>query len=1035
MRALKRILVLVFCVAATNMLSAQYFGTFGQNKPNYESFEYEVEQTPHFEIYHYLNNPERLKELASQSEHWYHMHQRVLNDTIQGKNPLIFYNDHADFQQTNAISGAIGVGTGGVTEAFKNRVIMPIAMSNQQTHHVLGHELVHAFQYNMIINGDSTSLRNLSNLPLWLVEGLAEYMSIGSVDAHTAMWMRDAVLNDDVPTIKKLDNPKYFPYRYGQAFWAFLTGLKGDDIIEPFFTSVAKYGFDEACKMELGMSKENLSELWVNTIKKHFGETMNDTTENFVGKQLVSKDNGGRINISPMISPSGRYVAFLSERDLFSIDIFLADARTGEVIRKIASASKEGHIDDYSYIESAGTWSPNSKEFAFVAISKGQNILVIKEALTGKTIKELVIEDLPAFTNPAWSPDGKSIVVTGLVEGQVDLYSVNVKTGRVEQLTDDVYSEMHPFWADDGSSILFSTDQLSVQRGRVNGQWTFNLASLDPVSGVIEHYDIFPGADNLNPVQDTSGNILFLSNRDGFRNMYKYEVETGKVYQMTNFLTGITGITPFAPAMSIERRRSRVIFSHFSKNEYTIYRARPEDLTPVEVDPNDVDFTAAQLPRVNKRATSLVDGQLNQMDQMASLEASEIESVPFKSKFKLDYASGSTGIGIGTSNTFGTTTGLAGGVDLLFSDIVGNHQLLTSISLNGEITDFGGAVAYINRQSRISWGAQLSHIPFRSVDFRGRFLDTLQVSEDLGILTDHWVLDLTRVFEDRAGVFAQYPFSKSLRVEAGASFSRYSSRTERIDNYYDEFGRLIAQEREKIDPAFPGFNLWNVQAALVGDNSSFGFTAPIRGQRYRLGVERVMGEFDYTAATADYRKYTFIRPISLAFRALHYGRYGGQSDELFPIYVGSPWYVRGYNSNTAEDILARNGKSFNQLLGSKMLVSNFEVRVPFTGPEQLALIKSKFLLTDLNFFVDGGVAFYDVDQLSGPTYQLDANGNPIIGEDGNPLTLRGQARPLFSAGASVRVNLFGAMILEPYYAFPLMKETRGVFGLNIIPGW
>ena len=131
-------------------LQAQYFG---RNKANYENFDFEVYQSPHFEIYHYLDNHERLDEITKEAEHWYHLHQRVLDDTIHGRNPVILYNNHADFQQTNAISGQVGVGTGGVTEAFKNRVVMPFAMSHQQTHHVLGHELVHAFQYNLILNG------------------------------------------------------------------------------------------------------------------------------------------------------------------------------------------------------------------------------------------------------------------------------------------------------------------------------------------------------------------------------------------------------------------------------------------------------------------------------------------------------------------------------------------------------------------------------------------------------------------------------------------------------------------------------------------------------------------------------------------------------------------------------------------------------------------------------------------------------------------------------------------------------------------
>ena len=217
MSALKTSLVGCFFLL-TIALQAQYFG---QNKPHYENFEFKVSESPNFEIYHYLNHENCLHNLTKQSEQWYSFHQRILRDTFTEKNPLIFYNDHADFQQTTTISGQISTGTGGVTEGLRNRIIMPLAMTNQQTNHVLGHEMVHAFQYHMIINGDSTSLKNMANLPLWLVEGLAEYMSIGSVDPHTAMWMRDAVLNDDVPSIRQLSNPQYFPYRYGQAFWAF----------------------------------------------------------------------------------------------------------------------------------------------------------------------------------------------------------------------------------------------------------------------------------------------------------------------------------------------------------------------------------------------------------------------------------------------------------------------------------------------------------------------------------------------------------------------------------------------------------------------------------------------------------------------------------------------------------------------------------------------------------------------------------------------------------------------------------------------
>jgi hypothetical protein len=957
MNTYKYCLSLLLMLALVTSAQAQYFG---RNKANYETFDFKVQQTPHFEIYHYLENDDYLRTFSTWTETWYRLHQRVLRDTIQQKNPLILYNDHADFQQTNAISGQISVGTGGVTEAFKNRVILPIANSNQQTHHVLGHELVHAFQYNMVINGDSTSLSNIQNLPLWMVEGLAEYMSIGSVDALTAMWMRDAVLNDDVPRLRDLNNPgKYFPYRYGQAFWAFVTGIYGDDVIEPLFSNTAKYGFERATLVTLGITEEDLSKLWQESVKSHFGAFVGDKKERFVGSKLISEENAGRMNIAPELSPNGRYVIFLSEKNLFGIDLFLADANNGKIIRKVASSTRDGHLDDFDYIESAGTWSPEGTRFAFVAFSKGRNVLVIKDADSGKTVDEISFKEVQSITNPAWSPNGNSIVFSALVQGQTDLYSYNFKTGKVEQLTNDRYSELHPHWSADGSTLLFSTDQLSFERGRTNGSWTFNLAELDIASKQTKVIDVFYGADNLNPLYDTEDNIMFLSNRDGFRNIYKYERATGKVFQMTDMITGVSGITHYAPAMSIDRKRNRVVYMHFSKNRYSIYRAKMEDFLNREVDAQKVDFAAATMPRMQPNSKKIVDTQLNSLDQIEKGDdrlLTEYQEGKYRSKFKLDYVGGSAGVGVGTSNTFGTSSGIAGGVDLLFSDILGNNQLFSSLSLNGEITDFGGAVSYINRKQRIAWGATISHLPFRSFGFGNSGLQEIEFSNGTALgIADTFLIQ--RVFEQSLNLFAAYPFSTTLRLEGSSSFSRYSSRTDQYVDIYQAIpignqyarGAYLGQDRNKVDSA-PGFNLWTVGGAFVGDNSFFGLTAPLEGHRFRLGADQYFGEFKFTAATVDLRLYRFFKPIGFAARVMHYGRYGQDAAQLFPIYVGNPWYVRGFNSNSVEGTLIQNGQSFEQLIGSRIAVGNFEIRIPFTGPERLALIKSGFFFSDLNFF-------------------------------------------------------------------------------------
>src|SRR5699024_7030478 len=131
-----------------------------------------------------------------------------------------------------------------------------------------------------------------------------------------------------------------------------------------------------------------------------------DTVSNPVGKLLLSSANSGNMNVSPAISPDGKYVAFMSEKDLFGIDLFLADANTGEVIRKLGSRITNPDIDEFSFIESAGTFSPDGQNFAFSVFSKGKNKLMILNINTGRTSELITMGDITEFTNITWAPDG-----------------------------------------------------------------------------------------------------------------------------------------------------------------------------------------------------------------------------------------------------------------------------------------------------------------------------------------------------------------------------------------------------------------------------------------------------------------------------------------------------------------------------------------------------------------------------------------------------------------------------------------------------
>ncbi|NND06973.1 MAG: hypothetical protein HKN87_11385 [Saprospiraceae bacterium] len=1012
--------ILVSILSLTH-LSAQYFG---KNKPRYTNFDFKVAESPHFQVYHYLKNKDELTKLMQWSELWYDLHSDLLRDTFHRKNPLVFYNNHADFQQTSTISGQIGVSTGGVTEGLKNRVVMPVAMSNQQTFHVLGHEMVHAFQFNMLLSGDSTGLQSLRNLPLWIVEGMAEYMSLGRTDAHTAMWMRNAVVSENIPSLRDLSrDPRYFPYRYGQAFWSFLTGIYGDEVIKPLFIATAKFGIENAVPMVLGIPLEDLSEAWVKTLKDHYEPMFKGKKKRGEGRKFLSDENSGKLNIAPAISPNGRYVVFLSEKSIFTTDLFLADLRTGKILRKVASTTKKGNIDHLHFLESAGTWSSNSRQFAYVIFKKGRNYLVITEVESGKEVEVFPLKDVPAFSNPTWSPDGRTIIVNGLVNGQPDLFAVNLRTKSTRQLTNDDFAEIQPTFAYDGDRIAFATDRVSMKEGRTDGKWKYNLAVMDLASREIENLDVFRGADNMNPVWDENDHLYFLSDRDGFRNIYRYHPDSSHITQLTDLITGVSGITKYSPAISINKRGNTLLYTHFLGDSYNVQRAAPTRMEQIVVATDDVDMSAAILPPGNLGQSDRVNPALANLDDTRTIDKKEIVPVKYRPNFKLDYIGGGAGVGVGTSNTFGTNTGLAGGVDMLFSDVLGYNQIFSSLAMNGEIYDFGGQVRYVNTRKKIGYGFGLQHIPIRYSYYQDRRQDQLETNSGTFDVFNY-PYTTVRYFIDGASALAQYTFSRTLRLESNLAFTRYSSRVDQYNNYYtilqsgnDLFpGNYIGQDRER-QPSIPGFNLYSTGLALVGDNSNFGLTSALQGYRYRIGADHYVGDFSYSTILVDLRKYFWFDKFNVSFRALHYGRYGNDANvrTLGFLYSIDPTLVRGYSSGALGRTNDVQGLTLEQLEGSKLLVGNAEIRLPFTGPERLSLIKSGLLITELAAFFDFGMAWKDNDQ---------------FGEGG---TLEPQ--PVMSTGISCRINLFGAMILEPYYAKPLREGAGWNFGLNFVPGW
>jgi Tol biopolymer transport system component len=989
-------------------------GYFGQNKVQYRTFDFRVLKTDHFDIYYYPEEEPAARMAARMAERWYARLSGIFTHELRNRQVVVLYASGSQFRQTNVVEGDLGEGTGGVTEAYKRRIVLPFAGPIQATDHVLGHELVHAFQYDITsASAAASGAGGVEALPLWFIEGMAEYLSIGPDDPNTAMWMREAIRRDRFPTIDKLDNPRYFPYRYGQALWAYIGGRYGDRSVSALLRAgMGREGYKGAFQRVLGVTTKDLSQQWRDATVAAYRPVAEATKlASASARPLIvdaSKDGGG-VNVSPELSPDGSKIVFFSSRDLFSIDLYVADAATGKILRKLTDTATDAHLDSLEFIESAGAWSRDSRRFVFPGLSGGNPVLTIVDAITGGKAREIELKTLDEILNPTWAPDGNRIAFTGLVGGTTDLFIYDLQASQLRRVTNDAFAELQPSWSPDGATIAIATDRFTSSLDSLRAG-NMRLALVEVASGNVRELGGFPDRKNINPQWSGDGRTLyFVSDRTGISNVYRMDAGGGTPSQVTNLLTGVSGITDMSPALSATD--AGLAFSVYENDGYNIYALDAARATTASLESGLPRYAGVLPPRTSAEGT--IFSYLRSVEGLPPASAeTAFPTEAYHPKLQVDFI-GQPMVGVGV-DSFGSYVG--GGISALFSDTLGNHVVGGSITATNRFDEIGGSVMYLNRTHRWNWGTAFDQTPYVLSGFTQR----LEGSGNQTVV----VQDETRLLQiDRgfSGILS-YPFSRARRIDLTGGLRQITGKTDVTSTVFDAFtGDELARQTQTLS-TFPTLNLAMVSSAFVGDTSIFGATSPIRGTRYRLEMDHTAGDLTYSSALVDGRTYLMPkRPFTIALRGLYYGRFGSDAESPFlsPVFIGYPELVRGYDSNSfqASECGATTDGScpvFDRLIGSRMLVANAELRAPLWG----AFGGSGFygpLPIEIGVFADAGAAW----------------------GQGGSLRVTGADRNLVrSVGALLRVNLMGFAIGQLDYARPLDRPGRGwIWQFTLRPGF
>ena len=956
--------------------------SFGKNKVQYRGFEWNYIQSKHFDVYYYDDNIALAEFTAEVAESSYVSIQKIFRYQIEERIPILVYNGHNDFSQTNVTWGMIDESVGGFTEIFKDRVVIPFQGSYKEFRHVIHHELTHAVMFQMFYSGGVgarvTGMARFQ-IPLWLAEGLAEYASLGW-DTDSDMYMRDASLNGYVPPINYMSG--YMVYKGGQSLLQYIADRYGPLKIGEILGKVRLHrNVNRGIKQSIGYDIEDLSKRWHKYLRKTYWPDIQnrDEAEDFAKRLTDHRKSHNFLNAAPSISPQGDKLVYLTDKNDY-MDVYLMNIMDGKDLDRLVKGQRSDLFEEMHWLRPGMGWSPDGKEVVLATRAGGKDALHIMD-VEKRELKRSIKFDTDASYSPAWSPDGRQIAFMGVKRGQSDLYLYNLDTDSLDKITDDVFSDMDPCWSPDGKSLVFVSDRGDHLEPPEEGFsiYAHPYTQEDLYLFHVDSKTIERITDNKYSVQSPKfgpdgKQVVYISDESGINNIYVMDLNTKSSRPITNLITGASQLT-------LSKDGSRLVFASFFESGYDIYLLNnpllPGEKEIVVEKTAFMEKSEKQEPAEERDKGQVLasdgnyrnyvfghDFRKGELRAKKSKSSTFLDSSDYKdesgdyvtNKYKLHFTPDVVSGGAGYSQFWG----LQGSTAIMFSDLLGNHQITLYTDLFYSFKNSNFEAAYFYLPKRVDWGFSVFHYSYLYYTYF--------------VMDDYLYYGYLRNRYYGMRWMASRPLTRYKRIDFGLSGMAIDRDLVATNPYYYYYG--IGKAEEEIGNISKN-NLLLINLGYTTDTVLWGTTGPMSGGRSNISytlspqISKDNG-IQFWTIQADFRKYLRIgREYSLGLRMTG-GHSAGRNPQRFLLGGMSNWINYQYR-DVSDQVLNDDmfffstfagplrGTPYYELVGSNFYLANVEFRFPAIQYLILGLLPLGFQdIRGVGFF-DIGTAFSDYD--------------------------------------------------------------------------
>ena len=867
-RGLSAVLLFVLAALMAAPSGAQYFG---KNRIQYRDFDWKIYRSQHFDVYYYDAEEHLLQKVVSLAESAYDELSRTFDFQIQEPTPLIVYATHSAFQQNNIILNGVPEGAQAFATPSRFRMVLPLDIPDPQLLALIKHELTHIFQYHILFRGKlGAGLR--ARPPQWFMEGMASYFG-DDEGPGDKKYMVDAVVNDNLPSVEALGGG-FFAYRYGHAVFDYIEERWGKeavlDLIYEYRNTIGSR-IGRAIERTFRMDVEDFDSEFRRWARQKYLPALLETGEpGDFGRPFRLEEGQFGQEFSPAAAPSGDLVASITT-DRGDVDVSLFDANKRRRIRNLTKGLdtqiRSIILGNNREVGSDLSFSPDGNYIATFGRREAGRSLVLIDVINGG-FEKIIDMEIEQQRTPVWSPDGRLIAFSGNLNGQYDIFAVNVDTLEITNLTDDEFHDVSPVFSHDGRWLTYAS---------YVGEYS-QLFRAD-MSDLSVRYQLTEGEHNSKePVYSPNDTkIYFTSDQSGADNIYGLDLARQQITQYTNAVTGCDRPT----VLALPEGGERLVYNGYWKGRFDLYMTDVEEPIgePAVVALPEEPAVMAELERFEPDIEVSIDE--DNKDDYGGFNFFLEDVVNF--------------IGIDSDQV------LIGRVIMNFSDYLGDRRIFVNVAAVDSFSDFD--ITYLNQQNRVQWSARL---------FDQRIYGFLFNPSGDGNFQSFF--DRSLIYRITGAEYrAVFPLSFNNRFEvAGGYFLRKYDLTVNAEDITGEFVPVI-EPREDDYP--------QVSAAFISDTAIYANYGPISGRRVRLSASYAFnldGDDNesstlHSTQVLDARFYQPVtRRSNFAFRLFGYNSTGAAPNAT---YIGGLDTIRAFETRS--------------IGGFRAFYANAEYRFPF----------------------------------------------------------------------------------------------------------